>query len=941
MRKWLSIIILIVIQTCTKYIKTIRIRRNNIIAINQRNGNIIEKRYYPKYFINNPLGIKNKRKKKLHDFKLYRGCGTTCSYEWVENDDNIEIKIRLSPNVCSSDIQYRLTDDYINAKIKDKPKSLIEGKLKGFVDVNYSTWFLEKYQNYSILNIFLKKKYKGINEWVGVVEKENILHISYDNLSSKQNNLDSNNYASTEPNELLYSQTFEGAKIDDIYNFLINWVNKKSNNQNEFGIPVLKLKTTVNTNDYDIEILISGYDIKWLAQDSLLLKLCSGKNGTELFIHRGKIATGISGQFGNMISHLIKDCEEKIIKKLQHDIKGVFYLNPTSKKINQLMHEHSPQNSYDYVVGDTGERKHISTSEETSTKKCDDHDHNNMNELEKNDNYDYTHNKEIRKDSPEEELIVKELNLNSKVKLSCDDKSKEPEFMKDWPEEKKIEFRRNSILELKKNLEISQENKLTLKLEDYINYMKTSFDLTEDESKLIWQKGSRKSDEQKNRDKYYRFIEIENLTDKISMYNNENIDSFSNSYMPVDEPKGMHTLDDPTFADNSNENSDKGKEVRENYMDLTPSVERNEIDSDTKIKQNENQTDENINKRFYNCLEEELLDSGDKSKVTIYDMYINSDDKGKKAMREKWKKNELRLNTLIEELKYADEEMVSVICNNYRDVLLSDEYACLMKIRLEENPPHDLEDKRILQIINSFVMSLYDDIKIVMEHEEKEHLKKIHLICEKAIHDEKGLNDFIESMKPLLDYSFLGYIKHAIQVEKKNIKAQNLDFREHPSDWLIILMIIQKGIYSILEKDIWQDVINISAIIGHEQPSVRKTILTTMVASMPKADWIFFKDIIKTLFKSVQEKKLTANHFPNFPHIIEAIFQLNYDIEQILPDWFIKEMLDEYDKSVVELMISKKPLFWKMKETKWDKDFVQNFKKMQIQKYKEYESHRI
>lgn len=63
MRKWLSIIILIVIQICTKHIKTIRIRRNNTIIINQRDGNIIEKRYYPKYFINNPLGIKNKRKK--------------------------------------------------------------------------------------------------------------------------------------------------------------------------------------------------------------------------------------------------------------------------------------------------------------------------------------------------------------------------------------------------------------------------------------------------------------------------------------------------------------------------------------------------------------------------------------------------------------------------------------------------------------------------------------------------------------------------------------------------------------------------------------------------------------------------------------------------------------------------------------------------------------
>lgn len=88
-----------------------------------------------------------------------------------------------------------------------------------------------------------------------------------------------------------------------------------------------------------------------------------------------------------------------------------------------------------------------------------------------------------------------------------------------------------------------------------------------------------------------------------------------------------------------------------------------------------------------------------------------------------------------------------------------------------------------------------------------------------------------------------------------------------------------------------------------------------------------------------KKKKLTANHFPDFPHIPEAIFQLNYDIEQILPDWFIKEMLDEYDKSIVEQMKSKKPLFWKMKEIKWDPKFVNNFKTLQVQKYREYESY--
>ncbi|KAI4839436.1 CS domain protein [Plasmodium brasilianum] len=956
---WQMLMLIIMVIFHLEYGCSVKIKNKLIVSNSKREK--AKKLSYSRYFINNFFHLKKKWKKSGNDyFRIFRGSGTTCSYEWVESDDNIEVKIRLSPDASPGDIQYSLKNDYIYAKLKDKPQCLIEGKLKGFVDTNLSTWFLEKHEDYCILSIVLKKKHRGMSEWVGVVEKENILHISYDNASSTHDDKNSISQKSVEENELLHTEYFENAKYDDVNTFLLNWANKKSYNQNEFGIPVMKLKTIVMNNNYGIEILISGYDLKWEAEDSLVLKLSSFQNGIVLNIHRGKVASGIKGLHGNMVSYLVKDCEQRIIKKLQHDLKGIFYLNPTSKNVEKMMHTHSPQSNYSYITEEGGTPKHISIhndnvknsgEEEEQKRKNKTENINSSGNSEENSNssgetYD-SRIKEIQKDSPEEHLIVKELRINSKVKLTCDDKSKEPEFMKDWSEEKKVEFRRNSVLQLKANLELSQEQKLTLKLEDYINFMKTSFDLTEEESKMVWKKAAIKSDEQKNREKFYRFTEIENLTDKISLYN---IDEYSNAYVRKEQGGTGHISDSNILKNSANKNdennvdvtdstSNEGREGKGTFIDLSPCSSGISDSSVSSYGGNisDSGTDNNINRRFFNCLEKELLDHSDKPKLTLYEIYMKSSEEEKNQMRGKWKINEMRLNTLIEELQYLEDDMIPTVCNNYRDVLLSDEYICLMKIRLQENPPKNSEEKRILQIVNSFVMSLYDDIKILMEHEEKEHLKKIQLICEKAVHDEKGLNDFIESMKPLLDYAFLGYIKHAIQIEKKNIKAQNRDFREHPSDWLIILMIIQKGIYSILEKDIWQDVINITTIICHEQPNVRKTILTTMLASMPKADWIFFKDIIKTLFKSVQEKKLTANHFPNFPHIPEAIFQLNFDIERILPDWFIREMLDEYDKSIVELMKSKKPLFWKMKETKWDKKFVQNFKEQQVQKYREYE----
>ncbi|EUD68024.1 hypothetical protein C922_01636 [Plasmodium inui San Antonio 1] len=874
-----------------------------------------------KLFIPN-CGVIPKREKQICQeiFKLYRGRGTTCSYEWIENDDNVEVKICLAPDVSSDDIQCRLTSDYLFAKLKNKPQSLLEGKLKGQVDINQSTWFLEKYKDISLLMIHLKKKKKdkGINEWVGVIEKENILHLSYDNASSTNNDdFSASAHVSAKPDELLLRQVFPNAKADDVFSFVLKWANTKSNNQNEFGIPRMKLKTAVINNEHEIEIIISGYDLKWEAEDSLLIKFSSLEKGVEMNVHRGKVASGVRGLHGNMISFLVKECEQRILKKLQHDLKGVFYLNPMSKKAEALMHGHTPQTNYDYVSSDKVGPQHISVSREEPNETL-----GRSNNINRGDHpqggTDAEQVKHIRKDSPQEELIVEELKLHSKVNLTCDDKSKEPEYMKDWSEEKKVEFRRNSVLQLKRNLEMSQENKLIMKLEDYVHYMKVSFDLTDEEAKLVWKKGMAKSDEQKNKERFYRFTEVEKLTDRIGLV------------VPgeMGNPTGDGPATEETFSYCQTEETTP-------FTDLTRKESFHEKEGNTTEEANQN----NINRRFFNCLEEELLDPEDKPKLTLYEMYSRSDQGEKQKMREKWKMNELRLNTLISELAYTEEDMIPTVCNNYRDVLLSDEYACLMQIRLQESPPKNVEEKKILKIINSFALSLYDDIKIVMEHEEREHLKKIQLICEKAVYDEKGLNDFIESMKPLLDYSFLGYVKHAIRMEKRKIKMEGKDFREQPSDWLIILMIIQKGIYSILEKDIWEDVINITTIICQEQPSVRKTMLNTMVASMPKADWIFFKDIIKTIYKCVQERKLTANHFPEFPHIPEAIFQLNYDIDKILPDWFIKQMLDEYDKSVVELMKSRKPLFWKMKETNWDKKFVQDFKQLQVQQFQHYERH--
>lgn len=958
---WLSIVV--IMRTwgeCVYKIRTVRWNNRSVINSNRElrtESQGIQNNAYPKYvFVSYDQKMKYKkrkkketkysnaflsnlniikimnginrmnRKEKKHLFRIFRGCGVTESYEWVEQDDHLEIKIRLSETVHTEDIQYCLKSDYIYVKLKDRTDCLMKGRLKGSVDTVLSTWFIEKYDGYNVLNIYLKKRKKGIDEWVGVVEKECVLHLSYDESpTALKENTSSSFFKNVKENELLYSHTFENVKFDDAYEFLLNWTSKKSTTENDFGMPITKLKTSVMQNEYGMEIFISGFDLNWKAEDSLVMKLSSVKNGIMLHVFRGKVASGILGKHGNGIRLLVKECEDRILKKLQHDIKGVFYLNPMFKKLEKAMHTQNP--AVHYRVAEEGKGESIEGDNCVHKTRSEEMGSDNMREMEQQiqmrGNKTMTEKgketekdtekeseekegkekmpKEVTKDSPEENLVVKELNLESKIKLTCDDKSKEPEFMKNWSEEKKIEFRRNSVLQLKRNLELSQEKKVNLKLEDYVNHMKAIFDLSDEESQLMWKKGCKKTEEQKERQKFHEFIEIEQLTDRIQSYESYGLREKDEKWKPKEYTEISHG-------------------ARTVYQ-VSPTIPK-----------------KNMNIQFLHILDNDLSYPVDEKKQSLYEIYRNSSEEAKKEMRNRWRISEMRLNTLIEELKYIgqDDSIVATICNNYRDVLLSEEYTCLMNLRLFENPPQTIEDKKVLQKINFFVMSLYDDVKILMEHEEKEHLKKIRLICMKAIEDEKGLNEYIESMKPILDYSFLAYIKHAIETEKKNILSQKKDFREEPSDWLIILLIIKKGIYSVLEKDIWEDVIHISTIVCHEQPSVRKTLLQTIVAAMSKADWIFFKDLINTLYTSVLEKKLTVNHFPNFPHIIEAIFQLHFDIEQILPDWFIKEMLDDYDKSVIEQMKERKPIFWKMKETQWDKKFVSDFRKKQIEKFQEY-----
>ncbi|GFE52966.1 Fe-S assembly co-chaperone variant 1, putative [Babesia ovis] len=277
----------------------------------------------------------------------------------------------------------------------------------------------------------------------------------------------------------------------------------------------------------------------------------------------------------------------------------------------------------------------------------------------------------------------------------------------------------------------------------------------------------------------------------------------------------------------------------------------------------------------------------------------------KDQLRKRWKANEKRLKLLITELLQASPEKCSTICNNYADLLISEDYPTLMRSYLCFNKIKDSHEEQRLSFLSEFVLSLYKDQQIYLVHDEKIQLQKIRQIVKWARDDFQNLNDLMMMNKQQYDVNFVCYLNLLISKEVERIKKECGDqilekgaAKPHEEPWLCLLTIIQRAVYSMAKADMAEDLYLITVILSFEESQVRSYMLEFILATMPRSDWKAFKDLIlsasNSLIQTPPEERDDLKGTE--PHFVEAVMQLRDEVEKMIPDWIIDEMLSEDDR---------------------------------------------
>ncbi|KAF8822712.1 hypothetical protein IE077_002948 [Cardiosporidium cionae] len=212
--------------------------------------------------------------------------------------------------------------------------------------------------------------------------------------------------------------------------------------------------------------------------------------------------------------------------------------------------------------------------------------------------------------------------------------------------------------------------------------------------------------------------------------------------------------------------------------------------------------------------------------------------------------------------------------------------------------------KKTLRLLNQFVISLYEDLELLLIYNEQQQLKKISLLCQQALVDETKLSSYAESMKSLFDSDFFAYLSHAIQ---------HINPDTTPSNWLLILTIIKRGILSIFQDEVWEDGLWITTLVTQRQPEVRETLLKMMIANLPKADWKQFKAVARAMIAGLKRRPQQFARL-SYPWIFDALNQLGSDLERSLPDWLIEGLLSEEDRFVMNKTAAVRSVLWRQEE---------------------------
>jgi hypothetical protein len=188
---------------------------------------------------------------------------------------------------------------------------------------------------------------------------------------------------------------------------------------------------------------------------------------------------------------------------------------------------------------------------------------------------------------------------------------------------------------------------------------------------------------------------------------------------------------------------------------------------------------------------------------------------------------------------------------------------------------------------------------------EAQQLEVIRSICQVAMDPKHqtqeetamALSDAVRDMRPLLDDSFVAYLKFAVAEEEARLARSGLlDDPDH-NQWLFVLKIVQQGVYAEIAKSINRYIEHIWYVLRMETPKQRRMLLSRLIDDMPTLDVRPFVKVVDNIVGALGVA--TKGEFDGVTALGEMtnkLLQLRRDVKELLPPERIAEKSRDADE---------------------------------------------
>lgn len=279
-----------------------------------------------------------------------------------------------------------------------------------------------------------------------------------------------------------------------------------------------------------------------------------------------------------------------------------------------------------------------------------------------------------------------------------------------------------------------------------------------------------------------------------------------------------------------------------------------------------------------------------------------------------------RLQMILDELWGQPDERFREVAENYKDLLLSDNFVDLIKARLVKMAERDVDalrrndeslkeaherERKILGRLVAYAQLLLKETRALGAELEAQQLEVIRSICQVAMDPKHqteeeaamALSDAVRDMRPLLDDSFVAYLKYAVAEEEARLARSGIVDDPEYNRWLLVLKIVQQGVYAEIAKGINRYIEHIWYVLRMETPRQRRLLLSELIDAMPTMDVRPFVQVVNKIVGCLGDS--ARGEFEGAVELGEMtnkLLQLHRDVKELLPPARIAEMSRDADE---------------------------------------------